>query len=243
MPPHAVAGECYAKVFVPAQFETMSERVCVREASERLEIIPARYEWVEERILVKDASTQLEEVPANFEFQDRTVEVACGHTGWVMEKSGRCRTESGQPASDVFCLVTTPPVSKTIRTQRVAKAACVHEVAVPAQYETVRREKLASAATTRKISIPAEYQDIEKSRQVAAGRMEWQRVVCDANANAETANAVKVALAVAGYDPGPLNGERDESYRVALTAYQQDNGLGVGQLSYETLSKLGVSPK
>jgi hypothetical protein len=243
LPPHAVPGECYAKVFIPPQFETVSERVCVREASERIEITPAQYEWVEERILVKDASTQLEAVPASFEFQDRTVELASGHTGWVMEKSGRCRTESGQPAADVFCLITRPPVNKTIRTQHVAKPAGVYEVAVPAVYETVRRQKLACAATTRRIGIPAEYQDIEKTLQVAEGRMEWQRVICDANANAGTANAVKIALVAAGYDPGPLNGELDESYRVALKAFQQDNGLGVGELSYETMSKLGVSPK
>lgn len=33
---------------VPARFETVDERVLVREASKRLEVVPATYEWTEE---------------------------------------------------------------------------------------------------------------------------------------------------------------------------------------------------
>ena len=43
LPSDAKPGECYAKVFVPEQFESRTESVCTREASERLEIVPAKY--------------------------------------------------------------------------------------------------------------------------------------------------------------------------------------------------------
>jgi hypothetical protein len=243
LPPNAVPGECYAKVFVPPKFETLSERVCVREASERLEIIPAQYEWVEERVMVKDATTELIEEPAEFETQERLVEVERGHTSWELNTSDRCRTENGERVRDVFCLVNHPPVQKTVRTERLVKPARVTQVTTPAEYEMVRRQKLVCAATTKKIAIPAEYEEIQKTVQVAAGHMEWQRVICEASADAGTANAVKVALSQAGYDPGSLNGELDEPCMVALTQFQQQNALGIGHLSYETLAKLGVEPK
>jgi len=236
LPPNAVPGECYAKAFVPAKFETVTERVCVREAAERVEIVPAQYEWVEEKVVMKDATTLLEEVPAQFEWREHQVEVDRGSTGWVLTKG--C---PGQPARDVFCLLTNPPATKTVRTQCLVKAASVREVSIPAQYETVRREKLVSAPTTRKVCIPAEFETIEKTVKVADAKIEWQKVICEINTKADTVNAVKVALLAEGYETGPLNGELEETDRVALQDYQEKNGLGIGELSYETMEKLGIS--
>jgi len=203
LPLNAVPGECYAKVFIPPQFATVSERMCTREASERLEIVPAQYEWVEERILVKDASTQLVEVPAQFEWQDRTVQTNGGHTGWVMDKNARCVGQDVQPARDVFCLVSSPPEHKTVRTQCLVKPASVQEVVIPAEYNTVRKQRLVCSATTKKISIPAEYQDVEKTVTVATGRMEWQRINCEVNTTTENVNAAPNTSLVADYNPGP----------------------------------------
>ncbi|MEO0975292.1 MAG: hypothetical protein AAFX85_19565, partial [Pseudomonadota bacterium] len=66
-PPNPKAGECYARVLIPASYTTESETVLVNEASERVEILPARYETVTETVLVKEASTRLEAVPAVYE--------------------------------------------------------------------------------------------------------------------------------------------------------------------------------
>jgi len=179
LPPNARAGECYAKVFVPPTFRTVTERVLVRDASETIEIIPARYEWVEEKVLVKDASTELQAVPAEFASRERTIQVNSGHTDWEINKDANCVNDKGEPARDVFCLVSHPAAQKTIQTQCQVKAASVQSVCVPAQYDTVRRQKLASAATTRKVCIPAEYENVEKSVKVCDGRMAWKRVICD----------------------------------------------------------------
>jgi len=179
LPSNAKAGECYAKVFVPPTFKTVSERVLVRDASETIEIVPARYEWVEEKVLVKDASTQLVAVGAEFATRERTLEVNSGHTDWEVNKDPNCVNPKEQPARDIFCLVNHPPMQKTIQTQCLVKPAHVQEICVPAQYETVRREKLVSAATTRKVCIPAEYQDVEKTVKVCDGRMAWKLVDCE----------------------------------------------------------------
>ncbi len=64
--PNAQPGECYAKVFVPAEYKTVTEEVVTREAAEKIEIVPAKWEWVEEKVLVKPASSKLVVVPATF---------------------------------------------------------------------------------------------------------------------------------------------------------------------------------
>jgi len=208
LPPHAKAGECYAKVFVPPTFKTVTERVLVRDASERIEIVPAKYEWVEERVLVKDASTELQAVPAEYAVREQTIQTAQAHTDWEINKAANCDLPKNTPTKDVFCLVEHPPVQTTIRTQCQVKPATVQSSTIAAEYETIRRQKLVSAATTRKVCIPAEYESVEKTVKVCDGRMAWQRVVCEKpeatasatelNHSAVTMNAGKNRSAHAG---------------------------------------------
>jgi hypothetical protein len=176
LPRDAKPGECFAKVFVPPQFKTVSERVCVREASETLEIVPAEYEWVEERVCIKDASSQLIEVPARFVTDQIVVQTDSGYTGWTVNKD--CPPPKDQPTKDVFCLVKHPPKTETVCVTRMAAPPTVKEEIIPAQFEMVKRQKLVRPATTRRVCIPAEYSTVEKRVKVCDGRMVWQRVQC-----------------------------------------------------------------
>lgn len=239
-PPNAQAGECYGKAFVPPATQMVSEKVLVQEASERLEIVPAQYEWVEERVLVKDACTQLIEVPAEYRTEQVTVEVSPASTGWKMDSSGRCTTPDGRPVKDVFCLVNTPAQTRTVSQQRLVKAAHTKEVECPAVYETVKRHKMVTPASCKRITIPAEFQTVEKTVVTAPGRWEWQRVICDPENNPITLNRVKEALLANGYTPSAHDGQMSEQDWDAIKAFQIQNGLGVGGLTYETLAKLNV---
>lgn len=264
LPPNAVPGECYAKVWMPPQTKTVTERVCVKEAEEKIEIIPAQYEWVSEKVCVKEASKQLIEEPAQFESYEQTVVVEPGRTDWVRENSTNCTLTSDRSAAnanndirDVFCLVNYPPLTKTITKQRMVKPASCHEVLIPAEYQTVQRQRLVCPAEVRKTIIPAEFDTVEKTVKVCDGYLKWERVVCDVRHNPNNPNAnanldsrtsndsriieVKRALASAGYNPGPMNAEANEDYHEALTQFQEDNGLGAGELTYETVAKLGLS--
>lgn len=238
-PDNAVPGECYAKAYVPPRIETVQEQVAVREASERIEIVPAQYEWIEERVMVKDATTNFVEVPAEFETRQVTMEVRPSQTGWFMNADGSCTTVNGQPAASVFCYVTRPSETRTVSQQKVARAASFERIEVPAEYTTVRRQRLVSAPTTRKIEIPAEYETVERTLVAAPARWEWQRVVCDTGPL--TMNAVKRALVAAGYEASPVNGEMTAQDWASVKAYQLANGLGVGNLSHETLEHMQVS--
>ena len=183
LPPNAKLGECYARVYVPPKFHTMTERILVREASDKIEIIPAVYEWEEARVLVKEASTQLVAVPARFFPQDYVVETSPGHVTWMKADQARCVADTpGPPPQDIFCLVNEPPTTTTILTKRLLKGATFEELIVPAEYQTIRRQKLVRPASMRRVTVPAEFQEVEKTVMVTPASMEWQRVTCDSRA-------------------------------------------------------------
>lgn len=210
LPPNAKPGECYAKVFVPEQFSTKTETVCVREASERLEVVPARYEWVEERVVVKESSTQLEEMPAEFELKQQNIQTDPGHTGWHVEKTTRCAGDNQIWANEMYCLVAHEPTYQTMATHVQVRPATTREVVVPAEYQMVRKQKLASPATTRCIPIPAEYASVQKSYKTADSRVEWRRVICE-NDRITNASSVDTTTLTAANLPRPLNGEMKSS--------------------------------
>jgi len=239
----AKLGECYAVVYVPPKFETVSERVVVKEASERVEIVPAQYEWVDERVVVKDAYTELVEEPAEFGVKETVVQVDCPKTGWIKETNANCVSEKGKPARDIFCLVNMPASQKTVRTQTVTKPATVRQVSFPAEYQTVRRQKLTCPATTRKIAIPAEFEEVQKSVQIVGGHMQWERVLCEIDMTTEKVNSIKSALAKAGYNPGPTTGKLNDQDWSAIKTFQEKKGLGVGELTYKTLGELGLAAR
>jgi len=242
LPPDAKLGECYSKVIVPAQFKTVTERHMIQEASERLEVVPATYKWVEERVMAKEASTQLEVVPAEYAWREKTIEVRPARTGWVMQTAADCAVpDSKNLVGGVFCLRSTPPEFKTIRTQCLVKPACTREITIPAEYQTVRRQVVDTPALARRIPIPAEYETVDRTVLVCPERVRWEHVVCEDKLTSDTVNKVKNSLLASGFKPGPLNGKFAPEDRMALAAFQQKNGLGVGFLSYETLKRLGVS--
>jgi hypothetical protein len=245
LPANAQPGDCFAKVYIPPQTETCTERVMVREATETFEVVPARYEWVEEKVLVKDGCKTLEAVPAEYKWEEKQIQVQPGRREWVMKPDEACKTADGRPLQSdlVMCLVEHPPMTRTVREQCIAKPACVREVEQEAQYQTVRVQKLVEPASTKRVEVPAQYEDVTKTVVVAPGRFEWQRVVCELDFTPENVNAIKGALESAGYDAGPRDGTSNEPFWTAVRDYQKDNDLAVGGLTYATTARLGVEIK
>lgn len=188
LPPNAKPGECYARVFVPPTYDKITERVLVREASERVETIPAKYEWgtekvlvkeatsrievvpatykwIEEKVLVKPASTKLEEVPATYDWVEEQVLVTPARTVW---KEGRGPIERvDQSTGEIMCLVEEPAVYKTVRRKVVKTKATTRTVEVPAEYKTVKRQVVDKPATTRTIEVPAKYETVKVRKLVS----------------------------------------------------------------------------
>ncbi|HMX41130.1 MAG TPA: peptidoglycan-binding domain-containing protein, partial [Saprospiraceae bacterium] len=75
----------------------------------------------------------------------------------------------------------------------------------------------------------------------AGGFTEWREVLCDTKMTGYTIRQIQDALNKAGYDAGPADNVMGARTKAALTKYQKDKGLPVGNLDMETLKSLGVN--
>ena len=238
LPANAKPGECYARVFVPPQYKTVTERILSREASERVETIPAKYEEVEQKVLVREASKRLEEVPAEYGWTEEKVVVEEAHTAWT---KGRGLIEKvDNTTGEIMCLVEVPASYKTVRKQVVVKPASVREIEIPAEYQTVKVTKMVSPPQERRIAIPAEYETVSRTEKTSEGFMEWKRVLCETNLTPDVVSKIQGALKEAGYDPGPMDGMFGSQTQSAVRSYQKSKGLAEGELTYETMESLGI---
>lgn len=187
LPPNAVAGECYARVWVPERYETKTEQVLIREPSSTIETVPAEFEIVEEQVLVREATTQLEVVPARFETVTEQVLVRPAETrlevvpatydtvqeqvllqaGYTTWKIGRGPIERIDTATgEIMCLVEVPPVYDTVEKTVVRTPATIQQVEVPAEYVTVEKQVVVEPAKTVEVAVPAEYRTVQVQRLV-----------------------------------------------------------------------------
>ncbi|MDF1702930.1 MAG: hypothetical protein P1V36_17415 [Planctomycetota bacterium] len=93
--PKEQVGECWTLVETPAQFTTRTKRVCVREASCRVEQIPAEFETQYETVCVTPACTRTEVTPAQYETRFRE-EVVCGPR-WEWRRTTECEVPGEAP--------------------------------------------------------------------------------------------------------------------------------------------------
>ena len=187
LPPNAKAGQCYARVLVPASYETITEtvelspatarvevskpryewveeKVVVREASQKLEVVPATYEWAQEEVVVKPASFELIEVPAEYEWTEEKIEIKPARTVW---KKGRGPVEKVDDATgEIMCLVEEPAEYETVRKRLLKSAAATKKVEIPAVTKVVKKRVVKTPPTTKKLEIPAEYKTVRVQKLV-----------------------------------------------------------------------------
>jgi len=155
LPPNAVPGECYARVWVDAQYTTTTEQVLASEASSRINIIPAQYETVEETVLVSAASSRLETIPAVYGTESETIKVREGERKWRVGLDGQ-----DAPASQALLAAAS---AHGIDIDAAQPGMCFHEHYVPATYRTVTEQVVTQAQTENVTIVPAQYEMVEES--------------------------------------------------------------------------------
>ena len=189
VPLNAKLGECYEKVFIPAQYQESSDRVVHTAAGERLEIIPAEYRTVtrevvvrpesyklvvvpatyrtvEEEIMVSPERTVLNKVPETYKTVEEEVLVRPASTAW---KKGRGPIEkTDHSTGEIMCLVEVPAVYETVKRHVVDQQATTRETTLPAAYKTVTKTVLDQEATTQKVVIPAVTKTVDVTELVTA---------------------------------------------------------------------------
>ena len=225
LPENPAPGKCYAKCVtpdvyetktvqvmskaaykvlkvIPAEYNTVEERVLVKEASKRYEFIPAVYEEVEVEYEAKAGHTQLDIVPASFSNATERIEVKPASARWEYKEYDGCKSEDPLDCQ-VACWVEYPaeyqtvskldlsqnsltrsaniPGQKATYTKRIIKkAAEVREIEIPAEYKTITKRVLVKDQTVVEEEVPAEYSTVTQEVLVKKGGISvWEEVECE----------------------------------------------------------------
>lgn len=179
------SGECFVNIAIPVEYETVSERVLIRPATMRTEIIAARFEPGSEQVLVTPASTRVEVTPATFETVNERVLVKPASTltepvppifetvneRWVIRPESRRVEETPEVLATVTERVLVTPA--TLESKPCSELATANDHAagsngqcrfeVPAVYRDVTRTITTVPATAREIVTPAQYNLVTKT--------------------------------------------------------------------------------
>jgi len=163
-PPQAKAGECYAKVVMPAKFETVAEQVLVKEAGESISIVPAEYEVVEQEVEVLPASKKLIPVPATYKDVNETIETQVATRVW--------KTSLKKKASVVNQVLLDAIKAQGVELDSATPKTCFKEIFKPASYKIETEEVLVQNERNATEVVPAEFETVEKQVEVVPATKE-----------------------------------------------------------------------
>ena len=240
LPPEARPGECYARVFIPAETKRVENKVLVKEATEKWEVIPAQYEEVEETVEIQGEFEELEIVPAKFETQFETVIVEPEREEQIVVDAVYEEVEEKVKVRDAY--TTWKKGEGPIQRYDEATGEIMCLVTVPAEYKTVTVRKLVEPAEVKKVEIPAQYETVYEVQKGGPGKMEWRPILCSTNASVELIRELQLALKEKGFNPGTVDGVLGGGTMEAVRRYQRSKGIAQGQLTIEVMRELGVEP-
>ncbi len=191
--PDARPGECFARVMIPARYETRTKEVVVDQGEERLGVHDARfasqsrdilirdaakryvvhqpvYKAVQEQVMVRPAYERLVVEPAIYRHVEEQVQVAPARTAWKPGKSlsdwsGVKDTKNQH--GEVYCLVEIPAKTKTVTKRILVRPARTHTVTVPPLYRTITRHVLVDPGGVEEVPMAAKYDRITIQNLVA----------------------------------------------------------------------------
>lgn len=161
---------CFTEYFVEAKYETETEEVLVKEASEKITVVPAEFETFQERIEIKQASTEVVDVPAVYRTETESVLVEPARNVW--QHCGLVeRTDN--TAGEIMCLTRQPERYETLTKTVLDKPATTKTINIPAVYKTIQVQRLSKPATEKREEVPAEYETVSKRVKVADPVFFW----------------------------------------------------------------------
>jgi hypothetical protein len=158
VPPNAKAGECYAKVVIPAKYKAIEEKVLIQEASEKISIIPAKYQWIEEKVEVTPQSKKLISIPAQYKKITKNIEVKPTTRSW--------HTSLKHNAPPVSKEILVAAKIKGVDLKNTVPKSCFKEYYINEQYKTISEEVVIQEERTKNQITPAKYEMIEKTIEV-----------------------------------------------------------------------------
>ncbi len=154
----------YKKIVThPAEYKTVTERVLIKEAGQRLEIIPATWETKTISYTAKEDANKLRVINATFSADSQTIETKAASANWEMsEKAPDC--ESSDPNDcRYWCYKPVPAKFVSVPLTKLDKDATTTSSPVPGYEKTYTKRVMVTPPTTRSVEIPAVYGSIKKT--------------------------------------------------------------------------------
>ena len=190
MPPAGEFGKCYAKCKAPDVYETVTERVLVKEETKKYKVIPAKFDSKREKVLVKEARVDYKVIPATYKTisekvmvtpekriqktipatyrtDTRRVEVSPARGEWVRKlKDPNCFSDNPEDCF-IMCYEEIPAVYRTEKYQVLVSDAKTVEEVIPAKYKTVTKRVIDQPARTVEVPVDAVYDYVNTTVVVA----------------------------------------------------------------------------
>ncbi len=165
----------YKKIVThPAEYNTVTERVLVKEAGQRLVVVPAVWENRTITYTAKEDANKLRVIKATFGKDSQTIETKAASANWEMsEKAPDC--ESSDPNDcRYWCYKPVPAKFVTVPLTVLSSDATTASSPVPGYEKTYTKNVMVTPPTTKSIEIPAVYGNISKTVLVKDA---WQEEV------------------------------------------------------------------
>jgi len=188
--PDAKPGQCYAKVMVPAVYETKTEEVMVQEASETIKTIPAEYTWEEQQVLEQPATIKLVPVPAEYTEITEKIQVFPQQVYWTNRldkkgipvsgallqaaKAGGIDLDAAIPGM-CFREYFVPAQFKEEFKEVLVKESAESIDIVPAKYEWTEEKVLIKEATKKIVEVPVSYKTITEKVLLEPAKTVWKK--------------------------------------------------------------------
>ncbi len=190
VPENAKPGECYAKVLLPPKYEKRTEKVLIKEPSEKIKVIPPKLEWVEEKIEVKPEVKEIVPVPPKYKKVTETITVKEAEKKWATSlrknappvspeilnaaKAGGVDIEGTQP-NTCYREYYTPAKYKTVSEEVVVKEESEKIEVIPPKFEWVEKKVMVRPPIKKLVPVPAKYEIVEEKVLVEPEKTVWKK--------------------------------------------------------------------
>lgn len=175
--PYAQPGKCYAKCFIPDQYETITDQIILKEAHTIYQAQAATYDTIQLTITEKPAYTTLILQAPIFEIQTLQMPVSDTLGQWhYTPPTFETMTEQilTQPANLVWQKQTTATNCSNSSDDKACYIWCLVEK--PAQYRTIQRQIVKTPARLTYKQIPPRYITLQKAILKQAARIDTQYI-------------------------------------------------------------------
>jgi hypothetical protein len=188
-----------------------------------------------------DKTTRMANLPDEYGLTKGRVLIKEASTKWVFKRMMSKVCLSANPDNClIMALYEVPPEYITV--QKLVVKATAHQRRYDGMDTVVFKQVIETKPLKKTvIEVPPQYEKVFRKTHPHTYYSEWREVLCTNSDWSPTVRQIQTALKNRGYDPGAFDDIFGAKTKAAITRFQKDNKLPMGNLNCETLKALGLS--